>query len=105
MFETALVGARIFTGDTILVDHALLLGRDRIVGLAPLSSLPRDTRMQRIEGLLAPGFVDLQVNGGGGVLFNDTPTKEAAAAIAEAHAWHGSTALLPTFITDSPDTL
>ena len=102
MFETALVGARIFTGDTTLVDHALLLGRDRIIGFAPLSSLPRDARMQRIEGLLAPGFVDLQVNGGGGVLFNATPTPEGAAGIAEAHARHGSTALLPTFITDQP---
>ncbi|WP_419731062.1 N-acetylglucosamine-6-phosphate deacetylase [Lichenicola sp.] len=105
MFETALVGARIFTGDTILVDHALLLGRDKVVGLAPLSSLPRDARMQRIEGLLAPGFVDLQVNGGGGVLFNAMPTPEGAAAIAEAHSWHGSTALLPTFITDRPDAM
>ncbi len=103
MFQTALCGALIFTGDTILVDHALLLAGDRIAGLAPLAALPRDARMQDVEGLLAPGFLDLQVNGGGGVLFNDTPTADAARAIAEAHARHGCTAILPTFITGTRD--
>ena len=102
MFETALCGARIFTGDTTLVGHALLLRDDRIIGLAPMGSLPRDARMQPIDGLLAPGFVDLQVNGGGGVLFNAEPTPDGLAAIASAHAPHGTTAMLPTFITDHP---
>lgn len=105
MFQTALVGARIFTGDTTLVDHALLLADDRIVGLAPLVALPRDTRMQRLEGLLVPGFVDVQVNGGGGVLFNDDPSLDGLNTIASAHARHGSTALLPTFITDRPEAM
>ena len=100
MFETALYGAEIFTGDTTLVGHALLLGDGRVVGMAPLQSLPHDTRMQRLDGLLAPGFVDLQVNGGGGVLFNGDPTLDGLIAIAEAHAPYGTTALLPTFITD-----
>ena len=103
MFQTALCGALIFTGDSILVDHALLLRDDRIAGLAPLASLPRDARMQDVEGLLAPGFLDIQVNGGGGVLFNDTPTEQAAAEIARAHARHGCTAILPTFITGTAD--
>ncbi len=100
MFRTALYGADIFTGDTILIGHALLLDGSRIVGMAPLQSLPLDSRMQRLDGLLAPGFVDLQVNGGGGVLFNADPSLDALTAIAEAHAPHGTTALLPTFITD-----
>jgi N-acetylglucosamine-6-phosphate deacetylase len=99
MFQTALCGALIFTGDSILFDHALLLRDDTIVGLAPLASLPRDTRMQNIDGLLAPGFLDLQVNGGGGVLFNAAPTAKAISLIAAAHAGHGTTAILPTFIT------
>ena len=103
MFQTALYGADIFTGDTTLVGHALLLGEGRIVGMAPLQSLPLDTRMQRLDGLLAPGFVDLQVNGGRGVLFNGDPSLEALIAIAEAHAPYGTTALLPTFITDHRD--
>ena len=52
---------------------------------------------------LAPGFVDVQVNGGGGVLLNDDPTPKAARAIAEAHRRYGTTSLLPTLITDSAD--
>ena len=101
MFQKALIGAPIFTGDDLLIDHALLLDGDRVVGMAPLSSLPRDTRMQEVDGLLAPGFVDIQVNGGGGVLFNDSMDAEGAAAIARAHLLHGCTAILPTFITGS----
>lgn len=50
--------------------------------------------------VLAPGFVDVQVNGGGGVLFNDTPTGAAALAMAAAHRRLGTTAILPTLITD-----
>ncbi|MHA1571534.1 MAG: N-acetylglucosamine-6-phosphate deacetylase, partial [Alphaproteobacteria bacterium] len=53
--------------------------------------------------LLAPGFVDLQVNGGGGVLFNDEPTIDAVSHIAAAHRPFGTTGMLPTFITDTAD--
>ena len=53
--------------------------------------------------LLAPGFIDLQVNGGGGVLLNDHPTAEAMQAIARAHRRFGTTSCLPTFITDTRD--
>ena len=51
---------------------------------------------------LAPGFIDVQVNGGGDVLFNDEPTPEGIAAIVAAHRRFGTTALLPTLITDTP---
>jgi N-acetylglucosamine-6-phosphate deacetylase len=50
--------------------------------------------------LLAPGFVDVQVNGGGGVLFNAAPTVDAIRAIGAAHRRFGTTGFLPTFITD-----
>ena len=53
------------------------------------------------EGILSPGFVDLQVNGGGGILLNETPTKEAIWNIAKAHRKYGTTGILPTVITDS----
>jgi N-acetylglucosamine-6-phosphate deacetylase len=49
---------------------------------------------------LVPGFIDVQVNGGGGVLLNDSPTVEAIAAIGKAHAQFGTTGFLPTLITD-----
>jgi N-acetylglucosamine-6-phosphate deacetylase len=52
---------------------------------------------------LAPGFIDVQVNGGGDVLFNDDPSPEAIAAITAAHRQFGTTSLLPTLITDSLD--
>jgi len=56
-------------------------------------ALPPDT-------ILAPGFIDIQVNGGGGVLLNDAPTEAGIRRIAAAHRKHGTTGLLPTLITD-----
>lgn len=54
---------------------------------------------------LVPGFIDLQVNGGGGVLLNDEPTLDAMRRIAEAHRRFGTTSLLPTLISDTPETM
>lgn len=101
--QVALLGARIFTGDHVLDDHAVLLEQSRIAGVVPLDAVPSGVMQERLSGLLAPGFIDAQVNGGGGVLFNATPTAEGAAALAKAHAPFGTTALLPTFITDHPE--
>ena len=56
-------------------------------------------------GWIMPGFVDTQVNGGGGVLFNDAPTVEGIAAIGAAHRRFGTTAFLPTLISDTPDAI
>lgn len=53
-----------------------------------------------LEGLTAPGYIDLQVNGGGGALFNDTPTLDKIKSIITAHSQFGTTAMLPTLITD-----
>ncbi len=65
-----------------------------------------DVAGQRIAlpagSMLAPGLVDVQVNGGGGLLFNDDPSAEAARAIAAAHRRLGTTSILPTLITDTP---
>lgn len=57
------------------------------------------------SAILAPGFIDLQVNGGGGVLFNDAPCLEAMVAIRDAHRRFGTTTLLPTLITSPPEVL
>ena len=56
-------------------------------------------------GILSPGFIDWQINGGGGVLFNANPTVEGIAAIALAHRRAGVTAFLPTVVTDAPRVL
>ncbi|MEK9281588.1 N-acetylglucosamine-6-phosphate deacetylase [Bradyrhizobium sp. ISRA442] len=60
--------------------------------------LPRDT-------ILAPGFIDIQVNGGGGVLLNDQPTEVGVQRIVAAHRKHGTTGCLPTLISDRSDVI
>ncbi len=100
----ALTGARVFTGERFLEAQAVLVEGDRILGLCPQSDLPSHARSLPLAGgMLAPGFVDAQVNGGGGVLFNADPEPAAAARIAAAHAPFGTTAMLPTLITDTPE--
>lgn len=54
---------------------------------------------------LVPGFIDVQVNGGGGALFNTAPTIDSLRTMLKAHAGFGTTAMLPTVITDSVDTM
>jgi len=99
---TAYIGARIFDGAQWHDDAALLTADDRIAGIAPLADLPADAaRIELDGGMLVPGFIDLQVNGGGGVLFNNDPSLEAIRTICAAHARFGTTALLPTLITDT----
>ena len=66
---------------------------------------PPPANARRIVGTLTPGYVDLQVNGGGGVLLNATPTADGMAQIAAAHRRFGTVAILPTLITDAPDVL
>ena len=65
----------------------------------------RDATKQELadkyEGTLIPGYVDTQVNGGGGVLFNHTPTYDALKTMAKAHLQFGTTSMLPTLITDN----
>ncbi|HET7503550.1 MAG TPA: N-acetylglucosamine-6-phosphate deacetylase [Kofleriaceae bacterium] len=97
-----LVGARVFTGDRILDGHAVLLDGERIASVLPVADAPVDVRPRELpaDTLLVPGFIDLQVNGAGGVLFNDTPTAQAALAIAAVARRTGTTGVLPTLITD-----
>lgn len=100
-----LTGARVFTGDTIVeADVAVRAGRIAAL-LPPGTTPPAGLRERRLpaDSLLTPGFIDTQVNGGGGVLFNETPDPETLRIMAAAHRRFGTTALLPTFITDEPD--
>lgn len=99
----ALVGARVFDGVRLRKDHAVLTADGRIVEVVPANDIPTDADRQTVTGLLAPGFIDIQVNGGGGVLFNDQRTVEGIAAIGAAHRRYGTTGFLPTLITDRPD--
>jgi len=101
----AYTGATIFDGDRLLADHALLVADATVVALVPADAVPAGLPRHALNGgTLSPGFVDLQVNGGGGVMFNDAPTVETLRNIAAAHARLGATSILPTLITDGPDT-
>ncbi|MBI2257063.1 MAG: N-acetylglucosamine-6-phosphate deacetylase [Proteobacteria bacterium] len=103
MATQAFLGVDIFDGTVVRQDHAVIVRDGKIADLVPQAQLGSDMAIERLEGkLLAPGFVDVQVNGGGGVLLNDAPTVEGVAKICNAHALFGTTALLPTLITDTP---
>lgn len=96
-----LTNGRIFTGDT-LVDGYGVLVEDGVVAALFLEELPPEG-VETIDlggHLLAPGFIDVQVNGGGGVLFNDQPDVDTIRTICEAHRKYGTTSLLPTLVSD-----
>ena len=99
---TALTGARIFDGDLWHEHSALLIEDGKVAAIASLREVPADARTVPMNGLsLVPGFIDLQVNGGGGVLLNEQPDVEGIRTICAAHARFGTTSLLPTLITDN----
>lgn len=90
----------VFDGQTLHADMAVQIKEGRIADLAPS---PPGT--QRQSGCLTPGFVDLQVNGGGGAMLNSAPTLATMITMAAAHRQFGTTSILPTVITDHPDVL
>lgn len=99
----AILADRMFDGHRWHSSAAVMVRDGRIAGVGPWSDVPKDWPQRRLPAgnFLAPGFIDLQVNGGGGVLLNDQPTAEGMRAIARAHRRFGTTACLPTLITDS----
>jgi N-acetylglucosamine-6-phosphate deacetylase len=105
--RTALTNGRLLTGEGIVSGQTLLLSGSRIEALAdPTDPRCADADSVDLEGLLLlPGFIDVQVNGGGGVLFNDDPNPESIRAIGAAHRRFGTTGFLPTLISDDIDTI
>ena len=100
----ALIGGQVFDGETIRPGLAVLVDGGIIAAVVPVLGVPSSAERVPLDGgLLAPGFIDLQVNGGGGVLFNTTPTVDAIRAIGRAHRSFGTTGFLVTFITDSTE--
>jgi N-acetylglucosamine-6-phosphate deacetylase len=95
----------LFDGTRLLPDRAVILEGDRVAAIIPPSKVPPSLPIARPEGAayLAPGLIDLQVNGGGGVLFNDALSEEGLARIAGAHRALGTSYLLPTLISGSTE--
>jgi N-acetylglucosamine-6-phosphate deacetylase len=105
--STAFVNGQILLPDGFVGGRAVLVEQDRISAIVDGSDArARMWARVDLEGRqLLPGFVDVQVNGGGGVLFNDSPTVEGIRTIAAAHAQFGTTGFLPTLISDDVATL
>ena len=101
----AVMADRVFDGRGWHQQAAVLIADGRIKGVAKAADIPSDMRVDKLPAgsILAPGFIDLQVNGGGGVLLNDSTTADTMRAIARAHRRYGTTACLPTLITDTRD--
>jgi N-acetylglucosamine-6-phosphate deacetylase len=101
MTRTAYTGARIFDGEAWWDRHALVVADGKIEGIIAADSPTDALRVPMNGGILAPGFIDLQVNGGGGALLNLDPTLESIRTICTTFAQYGTTACLPTLITDT----
>jgi N-acetylglucosamine-6-phosphate deacetylase len=105
--RTVLANGRVFTPQGIRPDLAVLLNGARIEAVIERDDPRcRDARVEDLDGLLlVPGFIDTQVNGGGGMLFNDGPDSESIRTIGDAHRRFGTTAFLPTLISDDLDVI
>ncbi|MCY9802393.1 N-acetylglucosamine-6-phosphate deacetylase [Vibrio scophthalmi] len=99
----AISAARLFDGTHYHHDAALIWNNDVIEAILPIAELPSDIEHQHYaDAVIAPGFIDLQVNGGGDVMFNSDITASAIDTICRAHRKHGTAYLLPTLISSTP---
>ena len=104
MTQIALLGAAIHDGTHLHHGKALLVEKKKTIGILNPDDLPTGCIRHQLDGgYLTPGFVDLQVNGGGGVMFNDIQTLKGLFVITAAHRQLGTYAILPTLITDTPE--
>ena len=104
MSAFAITNARIFDGTDFLDGKSVIVRDGNVDKIVDAAALPADLTVIDGNGqMLAPGLIDVQVNGGGGVLLNDQPTVDGVRAIMQAHRKYGTTAMLPTLITDHRD--
>src|SRR5260370_22546308 len=103
--EFAIAADRVFDGTRLRHDCAVVIEASRIRALTNGNELPAAIPSHRLPrgAWLVPGFIDTQVNGGGDVLFNDDPSPRGIAAIAAAHRRFGTTVMLPTLLSDTPE--
>jgi N-acetylglucosamine-6-phosphate deacetylase len=99
----AVAADHVFDGVALHGDCAVVVDGGDIAQLVARSEVPENIPVHDVAAgaWLAPGFIDVQVNGGGDVLFNDEPTPAGIAAIAAAHRRFGTTGFLPTLISDT----
>jgi N-acetylglucosamine-6-phosphate deacetylase len=103
MTRKIFTGARIFDGERFHDERALIVKDGRIEAIVGLNDLPKGEVVTLDGGVLSAGFIDAQVNGGGGRMLNDEPSPNSMYMIADGHRPYGTTALLPTLITDTAE--
>lgn len=104
MALNAISAKRIFDGTHYHENAALIWQGKTIKGIVPLSELPQDIAHKHFDdSLIAPGFIDLQVNGGGDIMFNNDISPNGVDVICQAHRKHGTAYLLPTLISSTPE--
>ena len=94
--KQTIIADRVFDGDELHTGLPITFEDGHILAFDTMQG----AKESRLSSLVTPGFIDVQVNGGGGVLFNSFPNVKGIAAIGKAHAKYGTTAFLPTLITD-----
>ncbi len=98
----ALSNCKIYTGSDVLTEHAVIIENDLIHSVVPVAELPKGIEAIDLNGAnLSPGFIDLQLNGCGGVMLNDDITAETMQIMHKANLKSGCTSFLPTLITSS----
>ncbi len=102
----ALTNCKIYTGSDVLVDHAVIINNGLIESVCPVTELAADIQTRDLNGAnLSPGFIDLQLNDCGGVMFNDEITADTIQIMHEANLKSGCTSFLPTLITSSDENM
>ena len=95
----------LFDGHELLENRVVRVDDGKVTDILVVNDLAENIQAMKLDGILSPGFVDLQVNGGGGVLFNDEPNLLGLKKILMAHQQFGTEYILPTIITDNIDVM
>jgi len=97
-----IVNCDIHTGDEVLYNKAILIDGNRIERTLDIDNVPKEIEVLDAEGLnVAPGFIDIQVNGAGGKLFTDEPDEDCIRTMFNAQKRFGTTNFLPTLMSTS----
>jgi N-acetylglucosamine-6-phosphate deacetylase len=103
MPRVSYAGADVFDGEVLHRGASVMVDDGVVVGVFPAMFKPKGDVVRLPGGILAPGFIDLQVNGGGGWQVDGTADVAHLAALCAVHARLGATGILPTLITDTPE--
>ena len=102
--DYALINCTIYTGKEVLKGHAVLIKDDKIEKVCTETSLDPSIKQVDLQGQnLAPGFIDLQLNGAGGVMFNDEITWQTIETMHQVNLKTGCTSFLPTLISSADE--